>query len=227
MKEFNNAVESYFHRASCIIHCIVICAGIVACQNSHKESVDVPYYNTPDFMPIWETVNPADISIHTIPPFSFINQYGDTITQKNTENKIYLVNFFFTSCSGICPRMTETLLQVYKKFKNDSDVMIISHSVDPDHDTPDKLLDFARRYGIPKSNWEFVTGNRDSIYTLARRGYFVEQVMGYNKSTKEFLHSENIILVDKHKHIRGIFNGTVSLDGARMIDDIEKLKKEK
>jgi protein SCO1 len=214
-----------------VVFCISLLIGSIlfftSCRQAVNHQVTVPFYNTPDFTPVWEAYNPGKDTYHKVPRFSFVNQLGDPITEKNVENKIYLVNLFFTSCSGICPRMTETLMRVHDRFKKDTSVMIISHTVDPENDTPEQLLDFAERNTVLEPGWQFVTGDKDSIYTLARKGYFVEQVMGYNKDTNEFLHSENIILVDRHGHIRGIYNGTVLLDAGRMIDDIGKLKSER
>ena len=121
--------------------------------------------------------------------------------------------------------MMSTITKVYQQFKDNNDVLILSHTVDPDSDTPKILNEYAVNNQIGK-NWYLLTGNVDSIYTLARKGYFIEQVMGFSKTTNDFLHSENIILIDKHKHIRGIYNGTVTLDADKMITDINELLRE-
>jgi len=190
-----------------------------------KHTYKVPFYNTPAFTPLWKLSDKDKNTLHTIPAFSFTDQHGSTITQQTTAHKIYLANFFFASCSGICPRMMGTLSKVYAHFKNNNEILILSYTVDPDHDNPEMLKEYAGNNQI-KENWLLLTGSKEAIYTLARKGYFIEQVMGYSKTTNDFLHSENIILVDKHKHIRGIYNGTVELDAEKMIADIEELLKE-
>ncbi len=197
-----------------------------ACNTSDKSTYEVPYYNSPSFTPLWSAGKNEVDTLHAIPDFSFINQNGRIITQQTTHNKIYLVNFFFASCSGICPRMMGTLNKVADHFKDNKTVLFLSHSVDPENDTPAILKEYIVNHEIKSPNWHLLTGNKDSIYTIARKGYYIEQVMGFSKTTNDFLHSENIILVDKKKHIRGIYNGTVQADADKMIEDIEKLLKE-
>ena len=190
-----------------------------------KENI-VPYYNGPSFTPLWTGSKAVKDTLHTIAPFSFTDQYGNIVTNKTFANKIYVADFFFTVCPGICPKMTENMKTVYEHYKNNPDVLFISHSVTPERDSVPVLKKYALDKGITTDQWHFVTGKKNEIYTLARRSYFVEQLMGFSKDSTEFLHTENFILVDKHGHIRGLFNGTLATEPARMIADIDELLKE-
>lgn len=194
---------------------------IISCN---KKQETLPYYNTPDFEPVW---NPAkDTKLHTISAFSFINQNGEIITDKNLEEKITIVNFIFTTCGGICPDMTKNLRTVQDTFAKDNIVCFLSHSVKPWEDSVPRLKEFAGIYGINEKKWNLVTGNKADIYTLARKAYFAEEDAGFNKDSTEFLHTENVLLIDKNKHIRGLYKGTLPLDMQHLITDISILEKE-
>jgi len=197
---------------------------VFAC--AEKKS-SLPYYNTPDFTPQFISENEATENInHKIGDFSFSDQHSQLISQKEIEGKIHVANFFFTSCGFICPKMTNNMKLVEKEFKNDKDVDILSFTVTPWIDDVRKLNEYADLNEIKSTNWHLLTGNKASIYQLARQSYFAEEELGFTKDSTEFLHTEHFLLVDKTKRIRGIYNGTLELDVRQLIDDIKVLKRE-
>jgi protein SCO1/2 len=169
--------------------------------------------------------NATDTIYHTIQPFSFINQYHDTITEKTINNKIYVADFFFATCQSICPKMSSQLVHVQSAFKNDTNVLILSHTVNPMHDTVEVLNAYAHTYGALKNKWHFLTGNKKSIYDMARYSYLVN-ALEEDGSVEGFLHSELLILVDSQKRIRGMYDGTDSVAVVKLISDINLLKQE-
>lgn len=167
---------------------------------------------------------PGDTLYHTIPPFEFIDQDGRPFGDKDLENKIYVANFFFTSCPSICPAMQTLMKKVQDEddFKKLNDFKSVSFTVDPDTDTPEKLKDFSKLIRADSSRWYFLTGDRDKIYDLAYKG-FMANAMVDSAAAGGFLHSDIMILVDRDKHIRGIYEGTSLKDVKRLIDEIKVL----
>jgi protein SCO1/2 len=191
------------------------------------EIVALPYYNAAEFTPHWLADFEDSIAhFHKIPPFSLINQKGETITEKTVDGKIYVVDFFFTSCPGICPKMTANMKDLQDEFLNDDAILLLSHSVTPEIDTIEKLQRYAVEKGVDAKRWHLLTGERQAIYNLGRKAYFVEESMGLQKSEDDFLHTENFVLIDKNRHIRGIYNGLNKADVQQLIEDIKVLKKE-
>ena len=187
----------------------------------------LPYYNEESFTPNWLTPNSEkENEFHEIPDFKLVNQLGDTISQKTFDNKIYVTDFFFTSCPGICKKMTGNMIKVQEAFKNDTDVLLLSHSVTPSIDSVSVLKVYAENYGIIDNKWHLVTGDKEEIYNLGRNNYFVENDLGVPKDINDFLHTENFLLVDRNKHIRGIYNGLNRASVAQLITDIKTLKLE-
>ena len=187
----------------------------------------LPFINQPDFTPEW--ISPSDSNystIHQIPNFSFTNQDNQTVTEKTVDGKIYVANFIFTRCGSICPKMTANMGILQKKFKEDKDVIFLSHSVTPEMDSVAALRRYANQKGIISGKWHLLTGNKDEIYRLAKQQYFAGDSLGYYQTGNEFLHTENFILVDKHRRIRGVYNGTLQIEMDRLIDDIGNLKQE-
>jgi len=188
----------------------------------------LPYYNTADFTPIW--INDKDsveaLVQHTINHFSFQDQHGNVITRKHVEGKLHIANFFFTTCTSVCPRMTEQLRYVQNKYHEDSTVVLLSFSVTPWLDNADKLAHYAERNEINSRQWHLLTGDKANIYTLARKSYFAEETLGFQKDSSDFLHTEHVLLIDQHERIRGIYNGTLPLETERLMADIEVLKNE-
>lgn len=187
----------------------------------------VPYYNTPDFTPVWLS-DPAGVNrkiTHRIADFAFRDQTNATITQHTLSGKIYVASFFFTSCPSICPKMTGLLKTVQDTFRNELKVSLVSFSVTPWIDSVPRLRQYASRKGIIDRKWHLLTGDKKAIYNLARRSYFAEEELGFTKDSTEFLHTEHLILVDPNRRIRGIYNGTVPLEIDKLISDIKSLLK--
>jgi protein SCO1/2 len=168
----------------------------------------------------------VDTVYHTIPDFKFINQEGDTVTAQNLKDKIYVADFFFTTCPTICPVMKKQMLKVYDKIKGQPDVAILSHTIDPQHDTPAVLKQYASDLGVKDAKqWMFVTGEREKIYDIGEHHYLV--VAGADSTAPGgYIHSGAFILIDKEKRVRGMYNGTDDEGTKRLLADIERLKAE-
>jgi len=170
-------------------------------------------------------VDGTDTIYHTIQPFSFINQFNDSVTEKTIANKIYVTDFFFATCQSICPKMSSQLVHVQNAFKNDKDVLLLSHTVNPSNDTVEVLNGYAQTYGAIQNKWHLLTGNKKAIYDMARYSYLVNALQE-DGSAEGFLHSELFILIDKQKRIRGFYDGTDSVAVVKLISDIKLLKQE-
>lgn len=191
-----------------------------------EENNALPYYNTPDFTPIFIESKEAykqKIS-HSIAPFSMTNQHGKTITEKEIKDKIHVANFMFTRCTSICPRMTNNLKVLQQTFEKDEEVALLSFSVTPWLDSIPVLKSFAASYDITAKNWHLLTGNTEEIYRLARQSYFAEEALGFTKDSTDFLHTERVLLVDKNQHIRGVYNATLPLEINQLKEDVLTLK---
>jgi protein SCO1/2 len=204
---------------------ILIIFAIVSCNKNHESKL--PYFNTPDFTPLFlNDEEAAKTIIHCIPPFSFTDQNGKTVTQNDVKNKIYVADFFFTKCGSICPKMTANMNKVATAFYGNDSVIILSHTVTPELDNSAVLKKYAADKHITNPNWHLLTGNKNEIYSIARQGYFADESLGFSKDTTEFLHTENIILVDAHGRIRGIYNGTLEFEVDKLIRHIKELENE-
>ena len=208
----------------------ILVAITFACNSktSNGSRVEMlPFYGDASFTPQWIAADSPDLNdFHQIPDFNLLNQEGSAITASTFENKIYVTDFFFTACPGICPKMTKHMGILHDEFLKDDDVMLLSHSVTPERDSVPVLKEYADERAIDSNKWHLVTGDRAEIYTLGRHHYFVEEDMGLESSVDEFLHTENFILVDQNKHIRGIYNGLNLTSINQLIEDIKTLKKE-
>ncbi|NCO64834.1 MAG: SCO family protein [Flavobacteriales bacterium] len=162
---------------------------------------------------------------HKIADFSLINQNGKTITQEDYKNKIYVADFFFTTCQTICPIMTSHMADVQKEIMADDDVMLLSHTVTPKIDTVEQLKRYAIEKGVHDNKWNLVTGDKKQIYNLARKSYLAVKTFG-NGDEYDMIHTENFMLIDKKRQIRGFYDGTNTEDIDRLLDDIKILKKE-
>ncbi len=213
------------------IELLLVTIVIFACNNEEgktKRVGELPYYAEATFTPIWLGENEQKAKdLHRIPPFRLVNQESDTITEKTFAGKIYVADFFFTSCPGICPKMTANMKILQDEFSKDNDILLLSHSVTPTRDSVPILKEYAENEGVIVDKWHLVTGNREEIYNLGRNEYFVEEDLGIAKDIDEFLHTENFVLIDKFRHIRGIYNGLNKSSINQLIADIRTLKKEK
>lgn len=168
----------------------------------------------------------GDTLYHTIGDFKLTDQNGESITNQSVEDKIYVADFFFATCQSICPQMSSQLVRVQEAFKSDKRFLILSHTVNPMHDTVAVLNEYAKGYGALKDKWHFLTGDKKYIYGLAKDGYLVNALQD-DGTPEGFLHSELFILVDGHRRIRGMYDGTDSTDVNRLIGDIRLLETEK
>jgi protein SCO1/2 len=197
---------------------IIITSALVLSCNQDKS---LPIYGKS----VINTPNGTDTLIKKIPPFTFTNQVGETITEKDFKDKIYVTEFFFSHCPSICPIMKRNMLEVYKAFGDTEDFLILSHTIDPKRDSVQRLNEYAKKLGIdnPKK-WHLVTGDFDDIYLMAKEymisAYEDENVPG------GFEHSGKFTLIDKKRQIRGYYEGTNEDEVAQMIKDIKLLLKE-
>ena len=163
------------------------------------------------------------IKYHTISDFNLINQNGDTITQDFYNDKIYVADFFFTTCQSICPIMTKNMKEIQEKLINDKEILLLSHSVTPEIDSVVQLKKYAIANEINDHKWNLVTGDKKQIYNLARKSYLA--VEDSPLGDYDMIHTENFMLIDKNKQIRGFYNGTLDAEITRLLADIEILKK--
>ncbi|MFT5242514.1 MAG: protein SCO1/2 [Glaciecola sp.] len=185
-------------------------------------------------LPIY-TPNRVDVSLvdssiqhkkknHKIADFELTNQNGEAITQETYKDKIYVADFFFTTCQTICPIMTDQMARVQQEILNDDELMLLSHSVTPEIDSVAQLKRYALEKGVNDRKWNLVTGDRKQIYDLARKSYLV--VKDDNSEDYGMIHTENFALIDKNKQIRGLYNGISPTSVDSLIQDIKRLKKE-
>lgn len=166
-----------------------------------------------------------DTGYHRIPEFSFVDQNNEVVNSQRVKNKIYVCEYFFTTCQSICPIMNKKLEQVYATFKDKEDFMILSHTVDPETDSISVLKAYALSHGVTDKRWLFVTGTKQHLYELARKGYLLNAEEG-NGGPEDFIHTQNFALIDKEQHIRGYYDGTDSAEVSHLIRDIKLLYQE-
>ncbi len=209
-----------------IILLLIICVSCKREDIVDKTNV-LPFYNSEEFTPEWISENdPKYKEIHRVAPFEFTNQNGETVSNKDFEGKIYITDFFFTTCPSICPILAKNMGAIQEVYKDDDEIMMLSHSVMPWVDSVEKIKDYAIQKKAIDNKWHLITGDRDEIYDLARSSYFADEDFKRTKDESEFIHTENFILVDKKSRIRGVYNGTLSIETKRLIKHIEKLKLE-
>lgn len=189
--------------------------------NKNKQQ---PIRSLPFYGPKNEIIG-TDTVYHKVKPFKFINQYNEIVTEENVKNKIYVTDFFFTTCQTICPIMSNELERVYKEFKLNDDVMILSHTVNPEEDSVEVMKKYATMHGVNDKKWLFLTGDKKHLYEIARKSYLLNAEEG-NGDEDDFIHTQNFALIDKEKHIRGFYDGTDSADISRLIIDMKLLIKE-
>ena len=203
----------------------ILCLTGFAC---YKGPLTLPYYNTPDFMPlfIYNKTKVTEKVKHRIAQFSATNQYGKKITLGELNGKVHIANFMFTRCTSICPIMTNNLKTLAEAYQNETRFSMLSFSVTPWMDSIPILRSFAKNYGINAKNWHLLTGEKSEIYRLARRSYFAEKNIGFTKDSTEFLHTEHILLVDSDLRLRGVYNATLKTDILQLKKDVAILLNE-
>ena len=202
-----------------ILKIILICSIVFyfGCTEK-KSSVLLPIYGE-------KKIIAGDTIYHQIASFNLTNQIGQVVNQNTTKNKIYIANFFFATCQSICPMMSNQLQEVQKAFLADDSVLILSHSVNPLHDTVAVLNNYADTYGAKTNKWHLLTGNKKQIYDLAKTSYLVNAFED-DGSPEGFLHSELFLLIDKKARIRGMYDGTNTAEVKKLIEDVKLLKQE-
>jgi len=201
----------------------IFCTVLISCNGGKKK---LPILGERDWTT--KTIDGKEVTdtiYNVIPAYKFVNQNGDTITEKVTEGKIYVSDFFFTSCPTICPVMKKQMVKVYQEFKGNPEVMIVSHTIDPDHDTPKVLNQFAKDLGVSGNQWQFLTGPKEKIYEIGQKSYMST---AKQDSTAEggYIHSGAFILVDKEKHVRGMYDGTTEEGTKNLVADMKLLLEE-
>lgn len=176
-------------------------------------------------LPYYGPVELPDKSKHTIASFTLINQYNEIVTNKDVAGKIYVVDYFFVTCRSICPIMAKQMKRVYDEYKDNPEILILSHTVNPEEDSVPVLKQYAVEHGVYDKKWLFLTGNKKHLYELARKSYLLSVDEG-DGGPDDFIHTQNFALMDKHGHIRGYYDGTDSLEISRLITDIKVLLQE-
>ena len=198
----------------------IVPVGLLFFKLFDNHYTTLPYYGQ------HEVNAPGDTTFFQVPPFSFTDQDGHTITDETVNGKILVVDFFFTSCKSICPVMTKRLsgLQVNLPLHDKAykDVLFLSHTVDPEHDTPQVLKEYARQNQADTARWKFLTGDASTIYRQGNLGYLLSALVD-SASAEQFVHSPNFVLVDKRRHIRGVYDGTTSQGVNDLVQDIKLL----
>lgn len=219
--------KSWWSISATLFFLIILLAGCADNNNfltRRTSAVELPYYAEATFTPHWLSSDCPELdTFHRVSDFSLLNQAGHTITLDSLQNKVFVVDFFFTSCPGICPRMTSNMGLLQEAFSQEDRVMLLSHSVMPKYDSVAALREYAEAKGVDEKKWWLLTGDRDQIYRLGRHDYFVEEDLGIEKNTDDFLHTENFVLVDQNQHIRGIYNGLNKASVEQLKQDIASL----
>ncbi len=204
----------------------VMVVGIVIAYIMLDQPVPLKIYSPKDLNPELVDEDQRDVyKNHRIRDFELVNQFGDTVNNRFLEGKIYVADFFFTTCPTICPVMSNELERVQEAFEDDSKIRIVSHTVQPEYDSPEVLKEYADLHQANPKQWTFLTGDKAEIYSLARKSYFAVTTEG-DGGINDFIHTENFILVDTKKRIRGFYDGTSSEVVDRLIKDIKILKDE-
>lgn len=194
-----------------------------ACKSSDKK---LPILGSRQ--PVEKVVNGktvTDTIYQTIPAFRFLNQDSTVITDRDFDGKIYVADFFFTSCTAICPIMHRNMMDIYEEFKGNDEVKLLSHSIDTKYDVPSRLKKYSRKLGLEGTQWEFVHGSREEIYGIAEKSYLTA-VGEDSDAPGGYIHQGWFVLVDKDKRLRGAYDGTDEKQVKQLIDDMHTLLRE-
>ena len=190
---------------------------------SCSEKKELPYLGPKTIQTV---AGKSDTIYHKIPAFQFLNQDSVWVNERTFNNQIYVADFFFTSCPTICPKMKTQMLRLYERYQKNTSVGLVSYSIDPDFDRPYRLKTYAQKLQIKAPKWNLLTGDKNAIYQLGEKSYMVTAQEDKNEAGG-FVHSGAFILVDKNKHVRGIYDGTKSEEVDHLMEDMETLLKEK
>jgi len=208
-----------------IVLSILAYGAYVSFQNPKPPRI-LDTYGNQEIDTVDEKGNPVKVKvIHQVPDFRFVDQEGNWITQQSVQGKTIVADFFFTTCESICPVMSKEMMKMAKDLGNDTSVVFLSHTVDPETDSIPQLKAYASAHQAKSTQWHFMTGEKRALYDMARHGYFVTATEG-DGGPDDFVHTQNFVLVDKYRHIRGYYDGTDSLEMGKLRKDIELLRKE-
>jgi protein SCO1 len=216
-----NLYTNHIYVRSCRLLCGIaraIIFGFAAVSCIEQPGQKLPVFGEKD-------VIGTDTVYHTIGNFRLLNQDSAVVTNETLRGKIYVTDFFFTSCRTICPIMKTQMFRVYESIEDDPEVLLVSHTIDPEYDTVALLRDYAERLGVTTDKWHFLTGNKDSIYYLAQTSYFAT-AMEDEAQPDGFIHSGAFLLIDKRGRIRGKYDGTKEEEVNQLLEDVKVLKKE-
>ena len=213
-----------------ILVILIICVAISFTMFRKNTKKPLPIINPTDLKK--ELVDPEFLAVgqgHTIGNFSFTNQDRITITEKEIDNKVFVAEYFFSTCKSICPIMNQQMQRIQKTYKGNKSVKILSFTVDPETDNSETLKTYAVQHAYEKGQWHFLTGSKSSLYSLARKSFFVlkpAEATNLGDAGSDFIHTNNFVLVDKKKRIRGYYDGTNPEEITELIQDIELLLNE-
>jgi protein SCO1 len=201
---------------------IILAALILsACNNQSDQKLPVLGVKKPiEKIVAGKTI--TDTLYKKIPPFQFVNQDSLTVTNRDFDGRIYVADFFFTSCPDICPIIQRNMLKVYQKYRNNQQVKILSYTIDPDHDTPARLKNYAVKLGVESNQWEFLRGQKQAVYALAKNDYMVS-VDDDTKGPGGFAHEGFFVLVDKERRMRGVYDGTNGEEVNKLLKNMDIL----
>jgi protein SCO1/2 len=201
----------------------LVCAAVLLCAGCVGDPDGLPFYRTAALTPEWlagpDRASPA---VHRVSAFDLRNQHGAAVRDSILDGRVSIVHFFFATCGGVCPATRVNLAQLMRAVP-DADVRILSHSVQPERDSVAALAAYAELHGIRDPRWQLLTGTRSEVERLARESYFVNLSDGRSYGTEQLAHTETVVLVDRQRRIRGVYNGTLPLDVERLRDDIAML----
>ena len=196
--------------------------GLASCEEEQQAQKKLPFLGQKQIVERMEGESATTDTIpYTIPAFKMVNQEGDTISEESVDGSIYVADFFFTSCPTICPKMKQQLLRVYEKFEENPKVKILSHSIDPRHDSVSVLKNYADKLGVSAPKWHFMTGEKDSIYSLAK-AYMIPAAED-PEAPGGYMHSGAFLLIDENRHVRGVYDGTDPESVDKLLRDIQTL----
>lgn len=206
----------------CMSSLTISCGEDPGDDNTDNSPKNLPHFG------IHDTDSKGDTIYYTVPKFSFINQNGSITSHKDYEGKIYVTDFFFTTCPTICPIMSTQMSRLQSLLMEKEllgDVLLLSHTINPEYDRPDTLKAYAKKMGADTTSWKFVTGDRKDIYRQAKDGYFINALES-DTAQGGFIHSDNFILIDREMHIRGYYDGTSTKEVDQLLNDIQVLMQE-
>ncbi len=213
-----------------IFYCVLFfyCA-LISCSPPPQDENVFEITELPRLTKYYPEINAAGdtTGFHRVPVQSFVNQFGDTFYSNDVNGKISVIHFFFASCEGICPVISNNVFDVQRAFKGNDNVKLISYSVDPERDSVAVLRKYADRFKCDSSQWNLLTGEKKKIYDLARYGYLLPAIEPGTGDSEDFIHSDQLVLVDRNSIIRGYYTGTDTSDVRLLIEDISTLLKEK